>query len=90
MFEQKYTRANDRIHPRKDLLQELEAKWAAEQARVAEEEQKVVHIRTWPRYVGMAAGIVRFAGAPTVQTLFSEQIPVTRRNRSGRSYCNTE
>ena len=62
MFEQKYTRANDRIHPRKDLLQELEAKWAAEQARAVEEEQKVVHLRTWPRYVGMAAGIVLCVG----------------------------
>ena len=37
MFEQEYTRANDRIHPRKELLQELEAKWAAEQAQQAEE-----------------------------------------------------
>lgn len=62
MFEQKYTRANDRIHPRKELLQELEAKWAEEQARAAEEEQKVVHLRTWPRYVGMAAGIVLCVG----------------------------
>ena len=62
MFEQKYTRANDRIHPRKDLLQELEAKWAAEEAHAAEEEQKVVRLRTWPRYVGMAAGIVLCVG----------------------------
>ena len=29
MFEQDYKRANDRIHPRQELLQELDSKWAA-------------------------------------------------------------
>jgi len=32
MFEQRYTEANDRIHPRQDLLQEMQKKWAAEEA----------------------------------------------------------
>ena len=57
MFEQEYTRANDRIHPRKELLKELEAKWAAEQAQQVqeEEEKKVVAFPAWAKYLSMAA-----------------------------------
>ncbi len=62
MFEQQYKRANDRIHPRKDLLKEMEAKWAAEEARQAEEERKVVAFPTWARYASMAAGVLLCVG----------------------------
>lgn len=63
MFEQEYTRANDRIHPRKDLLKEMEGKWAAEQDRFeAEEEGKVVRFPGWVRYGAMAAGILMCVG----------------------------
>lgn len=62
MFEQEYTRANDRIHPRKELLQELEAKWAAEQAQQAEEEKKVVAFPAWAKYMSMAAGVLLCIG----------------------------
>lgn len=62
MFEQDYTRANDRIHPRKDLLQELEAKWAAEEAQQPAEEGKVLAFPTWAKYVSMAAGILLCVG----------------------------
>ena len=63
MFEQEYTRANDRIHPRKDLLKEMERKWAAEQDRFeAEEEGKVVRFPGWVRYGAMAAGILLCVG----------------------------
>ena len=41
-FEKEYTETNDRIHPRQELLQELESKWAAEEAREADEARKVV------------------------------------------------
>ena len=65
MFEQEYKRANDRIHPRKDLLKEMEANWAAEEAKQAEEESqggKVVAFPTWARYASMAAGILLCVG----------------------------
>ena len=58
MFEQQYKRANDRIHPRKDLLKDMEAKWAAEEARRAEEEAKVVTFPAWAKYASMAAGVL--------------------------------
>lgn len=61
MFEQQYKRANDRIHPRKDLLKEMEAKWAAEEAHQAEE-RKVVAFPTWAKYASMAAGILLCVG----------------------------
>ena len=59
-FEKEYTQSNDRIHPRQELLQELEAKWAAEQARQAE--QKVRAFPTWARFVAAAAGILLCIG----------------------------
>ena len=62
MFEQEYKRANDRIHPRKDLLKEMEAQWAAETAREAAEERKVVAFPAWAKYVSMAAGILLCVG----------------------------
>lgn len=64
MFEQEYTRANDRIHPRKELLKELEAKWAAEQAQQVqeEEEKKVVAFPAWAKYLSMAAGVLLCVG----------------------------
>ena len=62
MFEQQYKRANDRIHPRKDLLKEMEAKWAAEEARRAEEEAKVVAFPAWAKYASMAAGVLLCVG----------------------------
>ena len=63
MFEQEYKRANDRIHPRKDLLKEMEKKWAAEQAQPVEEERgKVVAFPLWARYLGVAAGILLCVG----------------------------
>ncbi len=61
-FEQEYSRANDRIHPRKELLQELEAKWAAEEAREAEEARKVSAFPTWARFTCAAAGILLCVG----------------------------
>ena len=63
MFEQEYKRANDRIHPRKDLLKELEKQWAAEAEQPPEEEpDKVVRFPGWIRYAGMAAGILLCVG----------------------------
>ncbi len=62
MFEQEYKRANDRIHPRKDLLKEMEAKWAAEQAQPAEEKGKVVAFPAWAKYAAMAAGVLLCVG----------------------------
>ena len=62
MFEQQYKRANDRIHPRKDLLKEMQAKWAEEEARQAEEERKVVAFPTWAKYVSVAAGVLLCVG----------------------------
>ena len=63
MFEQEYKRANDRIHPRKDLLKEMEKKWAAEQAQPVEEERgKIVAFPLWARYLGVAAGILLCVG----------------------------
>ncbi len=59
-FEKEYTQSNDRIHPRQELLQELEAKWAAEQAQQAE--QKVRAFPTWARFVAAAAGILLCIG----------------------------
>ena len=58
MFEQEYTRANDRIHPRKDLLKEMEAKWAAEAEKPAEETGKVIPFPSWIRYAAVAAPIL--------------------------------
>ncbi|MBR3136262.1 MAG: hypothetical protein IKG32_04505 [Clostridia bacterium] len=62
MFEQRYTEANDRIHPRQDLLKEMQEKWAAEEAARAAEEKKVVAFPTWARYVSAAAGILLCVG----------------------------
>ncbi len=63
MFEQEYSRANDRIHPRKELLKELETKWAAqEEQQTEEEEAKVRSFPAWARFVGMAAGILLCVG----------------------------
>ena len=62
MFEQRYTEANDRIHPRQDLLKEMQEKWAAEEAARAAEEKKVVVFPTWARYVSAAAGILLCVG----------------------------
>lgn len=63
MFEQEYTRANDRIHPRKDLLKELEAQWAKEADQPQEEETgKVVAFPGWVKYGAMAAGILLCVG----------------------------
>ncbi len=62
MFEQEYSRANDRIHPRKDLLQELEKKWAAEEEREQQEQDKVRSFPGWVKFVAAAAGIVLCVG----------------------------
>ena len=62
MFEQEYKRANDRIHPRKDLLKEMEAQWAKEAAQPPEETEKVTAFPSWVRYAGMAAGILLCVG----------------------------
>ena len=62
MFEKEYKRANDRIHPRKDLLKEMEAKWADETVRLAEEKEKTVAFPTWAKYVSAAAGILLCIG----------------------------
>lgn len=64
MFEQRYTRANDRIHPRADLRQELEAKWAAEQAKAPQEEERgrIVPFPAWARYASVAAGVLLCVG----------------------------
>ena len=62
MFEQEYKRANDRIHPRKDLLKEMEAQWAKEAAQPVEEEDKVVAFPGWVRYASMAAGVLLCIG----------------------------
>ncbi len=63
MFEQEYRRANDRIHPRKDLLKEMEAKWAAEAEQPAAEERgRIVAFPTWARYLSAAAGILLCVG----------------------------
>lgn len=63
MFEQEYKRANDRIHPRKDLLKEMEAQWAVQQAQPEEKEQaKVVAFPTWARFASAAAGILLCVG----------------------------
>ena len=58
-FEKEYTQTNDRIHPREDLLQELEAKWAAE---AQQPEAKVVTFPTWARFVAAAAGVLLCLG----------------------------
>lgn len=60
MFEQEYSRANDRIHPRKELLQELEAKWAAEEAQQAQ--ASVRAFPGWLKIATVAAGIVLCVG----------------------------
>ena len=62
MFEQRYTEANDRIHPRQDLLKEMQENWAAEEAARVAEEKKVVAFPTWARYVSAAAGILLCVG----------------------------
>ena len=62
MFEQQYKRANDRIHPRADLLQELEAKWAAEEAREPEERGRIVPFPVWARVASVAAGVLLCVG----------------------------
>ena len=61
-FEKEYTETNDRIHPRQELLQELESKWAAEQAREAAEARKVVAFPAWARALSVAAGILLCIG----------------------------
>lgn len=74
MFEQEYSRANDRIHPRKELLKELEAKWAAEEGQQAEEEEaKVRSFPAWARFVGMAAGILLCVGLGTGAMLLTSR-----------------
>ena len=62
MFEQEYKRANDRIHPRKDLLQEMEKKWAAEEAKEAEQERKIAAFPLWIKALSLAAGILLCVG----------------------------
>ncbi len=62
MFEQQYKQANDRIHPRKDLLKEMEARWAAEEAQPQAETDKVLRFPVWVRYGAMAAGILLCVG----------------------------
>ena len=61
-FEKEYTETNDRIHPRQELLQELESKWAAEEAREADEARKVVAFPAWARALSVAAGILLCIG----------------------------
>ena len=61
MFEQEYTRANDRIHPRKDLLKEMEEKWA-QQEQTAKTERPPRTVPAWVRYASLAAGIVLCVG----------------------------
>jgi|GEM_PF-6182146 len=62
MFEQRYTQANDRIHPRSDLLKEMQETWAAEEAAAAQAEGKVVRFPTWARFAAAAAGILLCVG----------------------------
>ena len=61
-FEKEYTETNDWIHPRQELLQELESKWAAEEAREADEARKVVAFPAWARALSVAAGILLCIG----------------------------
>ncbi len=61
-FEKEYIETNDRIHPRQELLQELESKWAAEQAQEAAEARKVVAFPAWARALSVAAGILLCIG----------------------------
>ena len=61
-FEQEYSRANDRIHPRQDLYKELEQKWAQEQAREEQEAKKVTPFPSWAKYTALAAGILLCIG----------------------------
>lgn len=58
-FEKEYIETNDRIHPRKDLLAEMEQKWAAQEAREA---RKVVAFPGWARALSVAAGILLCVG----------------------------
>ena len=60
MFEQEYTRANDRIHPRQDLLKDLQKNWEAEQAE--EKKGRVVAFPTWIKVLSAAAGIIFCVG----------------------------
>ena len=61
-FEQEYSRANDRIHPRKELRQELERAWAAEEAREARERRKTAAFPAWAKFTAMAAGVLLCIG----------------------------
>ena len=61
-FEKEYRRTNDRIHPRQDLLQEMEKEWAAEEAQQAAERRKVVAFPAWARFTVAAAGILLCIG----------------------------
>ena len=61
-FEKEYTETNDRIHPRQELLQELEAKWASQEAQEVAEVQKVVTFPAWARALSVAAGILLCIG----------------------------
>lgn len=60
MFEQEYMRANDRIHPRQDLLKDLQKNWEAEQAQ--EKKGRVVAFPTWIKVLSAAAGIILCVG----------------------------
>ncbi len=60
MFEQEYMRANDRIHPRQDLLKDLQKNWEAEQAE--EKKGRVVAFPTWIKVLSAAAGIILCVG----------------------------
>ena len=61
-LEKEYIRTNDRIHPRQDLLQEMEEKWAAEEAQRAAERRKVAVFPAWARFTVAAAGILLCVG----------------------------
>ena len=61
-LEKEYIRTNDRIHPRQDLLQEMEEKWAAEEAQRAAERRKVAVFPAWARFTVAAAGILLCIG----------------------------
>lgn len=58
-FEKEYIETNDRIHPRKDLLAEMEQRWAVEEAK---EQRKAAVFPAWARFAAAAAGILLCVG----------------------------
>ena len=76
-FEKEYTETNDRIHPRQELLQELEAKWASQEAQEVAEVQKVVTFPAWARALSVAAGILLCIGVGMGSVMIFSRITLT-------------